>query len=424
MSNHFAIAGVTRTLLNLLTPIGSADFATLPPDARPTAEVMISASSLDKIQEDPGKNRINLFLYQAEHNPAWRNLDPPLQVRPGESAHPPLALNLHYLLTARGQDGNELIGHLLLGMAMSIFHDHAVLSRQELENALAASALHEQIERLRITSQVLTLEETSKLWTGFQSEYRLSAAYQVAVVLIDSRLPARTPLPVLRRGADDRGPFVFTAAFPSLVAITLPRSKASAELGDTLQVSGSQLDGGHSTVRLRHPLIPGALTMAPLPGATATEIHIRLPNTADDPQVASHLAVGFYRLALVVAKPGFPAWTTNELAFALAPRVTDVSPQTIPAANLPEALTLKCLPQIRPEQKVGLLLQDREIPADSVTTPADPAAETTAVFPVPSMSPGEYVVRLRVDGVDSIPVIFSDTEPPGFNPAHKVMITP
>jgi hypothetical protein len=424
MSNFFAIAGVTRTLLNLLTPIASASFATLPSEARPTAEILVSALSLDKIPEDPGKNRVNLFLYQAEHNPAWRNLDPPVQTRPGEAAHPSLALNLNYLLTARGQDGSELIGHLLLGMAMNILHDHAVLSRQELETALAASGLHEQIERLRVTPHLLSLEEISKLWTGFQSEYRLSAAYQVAVVLIDSQLPARTPLPVLRRGADDRGPYVFTAPFPALLAVNLPRSKASAELGDTLTLSGSQLDGGHATVRLRHPLLAPAMSLSPLAGDTGTEMQVRLPDIADDPQVPSQMAAGFYRLALVVAKPGFPSWTTNEVAFALAPRVTDVSPQTIAAANLPAALTLKCVPQIRPEQKVGLLFQDREISAESVTTPADPTAESTAVFTLREADPGDYVVRLRVDGVDSIPVIFSDTGPPGFNPAHQVKITP
>jgi hypothetical protein len=223
---------------------------------------------------------------------------------------------------------------------------------------------------------------------------------------------------------DDRGPYVFTAPFPSLLAVGLPQSKASAELGDTLSLSGTQLDGGHTTVRLRHPLVSGVLTFTPLPGATSTEMMVRLPDTADEPQVASQIAAGFYRLALVVAKPGFPAWTTNEVALALAPRVTDVSPQTIAVVDLPAALTLKCVPQIRPGQKVGLLLQDREIPPDTITTPADPAAESTAVFTLAQAAPGEYVVRLRVDGVDNIPVIFSETEPPEFNPAHKVTITP
>ncbi len=51
---------------------------------------------------------------------------------------------------------------------------------------------------MRITLQPLSVEEISKLWTAFQTQFRTSVSYQVSVVLIESQRPAKTPLPVLR----------------------------------------------------------------------------------------------------------------------------------------------------------------------------------------------------------------------------------
>src|SRR5690606_8349061 len=71
---------------------------------------------------------------------------------------------------------------------------------------LSALGLADQVEWLKITPMFLGAEELSKLWTAMQARYRPSMAYQVSVVLIESDQSARAPLPVLRRGADDRGP--------------------------------------------------------------------------------------------------------------------------------------------------------------------------------------------------------------------------
>ena len=63
--------------------------------------------------------------------------------------------------------------------------------------ALVASDLADQAELLKITPSPMTIDEMSKLWSALQSHYRPSAAYQVSVVLIEGRRPARSPLPVL-----------------------------------------------------------------------------------------------------------------------------------------------------------------------------------------------------------------------------------
>lgn len=432
MSNSLAIAAVTRTLRNLIdTGIRDdlPDDLPLPDDVKPTSEIEVTTSPLDKARDtNNSKNQINLFLYHTTPNAAWRNMDVPRQVKPGETAQPLLALNLYYLITAYGQNNNELISHLLLGQAARVLHDHAVLNRSEIENALSASELQEQIERVRITPQPLSLEEMSKLWTTFQTQYRISIAYEVSVVLIESKLPTKAPLPVLTRGRDDRGVNALAAPSPSLLEVRPPNRKPSAELGDMLTIYGEQLDSSDNlTVRFRNPQLSLAIAITPLPERSATELKVKLPGVADEPEVPANWPAGFYTLSIVIERPNLPSWTTNELALALAPQIEIVEPAVTEPGQPPEALqgdvplTLTCIPQVRSGQKVVLLFGDREVPVESVSTPADATAATTLTFLVKDALPGIYVLRLRVDGVDSIPVNFTTT-PPQFANNQKVKI--
>jgi len=87
-------------------------------------------------------------------------------------------------------------------------------------------------------------------------------------------------------------------------------------------------------------------------------------------------------------------------------------------------LTLECLPQILPDQRVLLVFGDRTIKADSIVTPANPSAFTTLTFTVDNAEARvtPYVLRLRIDGADSIPVDFSG-DTPEFADNQKVTIT-
>src|SRR5262249_23836140 len=216
MSNAFAIAATTATLRSLL--------------ARGLGISHVTVRSLDNARKDITTDHVNLFLYQTLPNAAWRNMDMPRQLKPGETGQPPLPLTLYYLLTAYSDDMDDTGSHRLLGQAMSIFHDHPLLGADEIKNAtstttdLADSNLHEQIDRVRITLQPLTIEEMSKLWSPFQTQYRLSAAYQVSVILIESTRPVRSPLPVLTRGRDDRGVTSVTGGLPALDEVRVPFS--------------------------------------------------------------------------------------------------------------------------------------------------------------------------------------------------------
>lgn len=416
MSNTLAIAATTSTLRNLL-------LAQIPSLDSDLSDLELTIAPLDQARKGITKAQLNLFLYQTVINGAWRNLDMPREVRPGETGSPPLALNLHYLVTAygRGEADNDGTGHRVLGGAMSVLHDHPVLSQSEIAASLANNDLASQFERLRITPLAISIEELSKLWAAFQTQYRVSAAYEVTVVLIDSRMPAKAALPVLTRGPGDRGVATVTGAAPVITEIRPPLSQAAARQGEDIAILGGQLQSADAVVRFTSTRLSQPIELAPQAGGSAGEITVHLPGKTDDPSAIARWVPGFYTVALRVMRPGVPPLLSNPAAFALAPRIT-VSPATAPAGTL--NLSLTCEPRIAPGQRVLLIFGEQQAAPASMTNPADLTQPTTLTFTVPAVATGTYVVRLRVDGADSIPVAYSGTPPiPAFDPAQRVTVT-
>lgn len=431
MANALSIAAATLTLRNLLGAVASADYSALPADARPTNQIDVTTLPPDRARDtDSNRNRVNLFLYRTEFNPDWRNRDLPRQTRPGEVQPPLMPLDLEYLVTVFAENDNELIGQVLLGTAMRVLHDTPVLSRAQINAALALSELDTQIDRVRITEQSLGLDDLSKLWSGLQTELRTSAAYRVGVLLIESDRPARAALPVLSRGSGDRGPTVVASPAATLGKVQEiydpalpqrpPSGKPAAELGDTVVLEGTNLGAQVLEAVLRHPRLDAAITWPLSPDITDTEASLTLP-AATDAGVPAAWPPGFYTVELRGQTP--PVWTTNRISVPLATTITSMAPSSQAEGAQPFALTLTATPQIRDGQPVQLILGARAIAPDSVTTPADPQADTTLVFTIDALDPGDHVVRLRVDGVDSIPIDFS-AQPMTFDAGQTLTITP
>jgi len=403
MSNFRAIAATTATLRALLLKqLGISGVTTRPPD---------------KARENMSGDQVNLFLYQTMPDGAWRNMDMPRQLKPGETGQPPLPLILSYLLTAYSDDHDDVPAHKLLGQAMSALHDHPLLDAKEIADATQTdvkdSDLHEQIERVRITLQPLPVEELSKLWTAFQTNYRASAAYQVSVILIESTRAAKAPLPVLERGKGDRG--VTSQAdvdspFPALLGIEIPDGQPSARPGDVITLAGLHLDAGTIEVRLSNPHLagPGPVTLGT---STATKIEVTLTN---DPTA---WVAGLYTVAVIVTS-GDDVRSTNELPLTIAPRITTALPLDVtrdPATH-EATISLQVSPQVRPGQRAALLIGDREVPAE-----AHAAVTDTLKFVVKNAPVGLHFLRLRVDGVDSL-LIKTVAGKPVFDSAQKVKI--
>lgn len=412
MSNSTAIAAITATLQSILHTgitsdsdlgLGDTIVTTLPPDkARGTNTV----------------NQLNLFLYQVLPNAAWRNQDMPRQLQPGEAGIPPLPLTLHYLITAFGRqdDVGQPFSHQVLGKAMSLLYDHCILSAADIQAATSAiipiSDLDKQVERVRITLQPLSLEEISKLWTGFATQYRLSAAYEASVALIESTLPVKTPLPVLTRAKNDGGIFSspdLLSPYPSLDSLDIPKNQPSVQLGDALTLNGHHLDGIHLGVQFLHPLWTSPVEVPPVAGSTATQVKVLIPN-----QPASWPA-GIYTLVVLVQNPSENyRRITNQLSFSLAPTLS-ISPASAPAGTITFTATVS--PEVRPEQRASLLLGDQEILAA-----AHPAQTATLSFVANNVAKGDYYVRLRVDGVDTL-LVDRSKKPPQFDQSQKVSAT-
>lgn len=408
MSNALAIAAVTAALKDLigngllgldLSSIGSVTVSALPPDRIATG------------QTEP--NQLNLFLYQVTPNIGWRNQA--LPTRDGSGArigNPPLALDLHYMLTAYG--AQDLSAEALLGFAMQFLHETPMLSRAQLRTVLgppsppfgnlSALSLADQVEWLKITPQFLGAEELSKLWTAMQARYRPSMAYQVSVVLIESDAATRVALPVLKRGADDRGPVAFAGAGPSLswVRPTLSDLLPAARLGDELLLTGSRLQTDGVSAIFENARTGSSQILSPIAGTSDRELRVQLPSAADAGAIAAW-GIGLYSLRLRSDVPGLPSMYSNTVPLALSPQI-GVSPLATAPGDI--AMSVTCTPRLHPAQHAGvrLIFGSVEISPNDVHTPADDTQPTTLNFTVRNAVAGSYPIRLRVDGIDSLPV--------------------
>ena len=402
MSNVLAIAATTRTLRNLL-------LAQMPQLDTELNDLEVTLQPPDVARKGISKAQLNLFLYQVVANAAWRNLDLPGQVRAGETAPPPLALNLHYVITAwgRGESDGDALSHRVLAAAMSTLHDRGVLDSNDIRNALTDNDLANQIERVRVTPLPQSVDELSRLWTAFQTNYRTSAAYEAAVVLIDSQTAARAPLPVLRRGPRDRGVIATASAAAVLDALTLPHAQTAVRLGEDIVLGGRQLGTQDAVARFSSPRLEAPIDIAPLAGE-AGSLRVHLADSGEDTTAVARWAPGIYTVALRVQPPGLPPLLSNELPLALAPVITLGS---LAAAAGDFALNLTCTPRIRDRQRVFLLFGDRLLTPASLGNPADTQQPTALAFQLTGVAAGTYTVRLRVDGADSIPVDFSGSVP-------------
>jgi Pvc16 N-terminal domain len=298
---------------------------------------------------------------------------------------------------------------------VSVLHDHPVLGPTEVVEALAHDKAQPQVERIRITPLPMTLEEISKLWTAFQTNYRVSTAYEVDVVIIESDRARRAALPVLRRGAADRGPYAVASASPWLSSAVAPNAQAAVRLGQPLRLEGGQLGQDGLVVRITGSLLTQPAERTPVE-RSPDHLAVHLPDLASAGAMTSW-APGFYTAAVVVRQPNVPNWTSNEVAFAVAPTIT-LSQTAAPAGALTIGVT--CAPRPRVGQRIELLFGDQQVASGPITFPVDPAQPAEISFDVVGTAGKSYVLRLRVDGVDSIPLGAPGAGPPAFDPQQTV----
>lgn len=400
MSNDRAIAAVTSTIRNMLfqavsndTDLAGTTVTTRPPDrARQTGTT---------------GNQINLFLYRTSIDAAWRNQDPP-GIRPGESGQPPLPLVLSYLMTAYGEDDEEVLAHRLLGVGMQILNNQPLLSPAAIAAALPGSGVEDQPDRVRITPHPIPMDEISRLWATFGTGYRISASYDAAVVLIDNTQPSRAPLPVLVRSVGDQGPDLVAQVAPVIQMVMPPNGQPGARPGDTVTLVGQgiaavsqvQVSGGALSA-------PQVLAATPGPGGAVT---VQIPST-------SPLPAGVVMLTALVAA-GSETLSSNGAPLSLLPVLTNAAPLTATLASGSVTIEVSCSPPVVALQTVALVVGSQIVAGTSGVAGSSP--QTSLSFVLQGFTAGSYVLRLRVDGQDSFPVLAGQT---AFDPNQSLVLS-
>jgi hypothetical protein len=464
MANALAIAAVSAVLKDLLNN-GLID-------AQLSSDVTVRVGPPPSVNGTTIPTQLNLFLYHVAPNLGWRNERLPSHNSQGDRvSNPPLALDLHYLLTAYGAE--EFEAEILLGYAMQLLHENAILSRGAIRRtfsgaptgvsgsilpassqALVAAGLAEQLELIKISLLNLNGEEMSRIWSSLQTHYRISTAYHVSVVLIESQRSTRSAPPVLNhrifaqplqspliervepqvvgaggrltlKGQSLRGNPT-QVAFGDSAVVTVPVAPTDQVSDRQIEVTlPGSLQAGVNTVQVLHPLNLG----------TPTEPH----RSVDSNVVAFILQPNIVRTAEGPPPVYAMGFLADEAAFIAAFPDEDERDRFTREIEFP-AVWLQVNPVVFGNQRLALLLNETPRPGDRtaraysfsdpallIDAPDIPAGQTTAdllpedqrsdrlIFPISGVVSGNYLVRIRVSGAES-----SLTREPPLDPADPM----
>lgn len=157
---------------------------------RIASEAAVTFDSPAKIDSE-NENRLALYLYQIELNPALRNVAPalsPVQSNPSSLAsltltQAPLAVDLLYMLVVYGQSAEY--EQMIAGSIVDLLDRNGRIPTDFLNPALRSSGNGD----LAIVPQPTSIHALRDLWAAFPNKaYHMTKLYTISPV----RLPART----------------------------------------------------------------------------------------------------------------------------------------------------------------------------------------------------------------------------------------
>lgn len=415
MSNSLAIATVTAALKSFLQETAA--------QAIPGTEVTtLRPQAMEK--RPPDSPAINIYLYQIVPNTAFRSADLPTRRSDGTIIQrPQSAWDLHYLLSFYGSEITQE-EQRLLGSTVDALHAQPFLNRERIRATvsnpnnqyLVNSNLAEQVESIKFTPLSLNLEEFSKVWSiFFQTSYSLSLAYQASVVLIESEEIPQPALPVRERN-------IYLVGFrqPGIARILSQAAAGEPILanqpilsGYRLILEGQQLGGDKTQVRL------GQVDIDLDPASVRdSRISFVLPDTVK----AGVQGIQVVHLLPISQPPrDYRYVESNVAAFVLRPSITgDITVTNLQGSgDEPRSgiLTVPVNPAIGSQQRVVLLLNQRlgadpseRLAAYSFTAPPRTADVTAIDIPLKNVKAGTYLVRLQVDGAESLLTVDSSNQ--------------
>lgn len=403
MSNYLAIATVTASLRHIVEDVLSVI----------ESGAVVTVTRPDLSAKEPNTH-VNIYLYQVTPNAALRNVDLPTRRQDGGVvARPTVALDLHYVISVHGAEGDgEMEAQRILGATISALHARPLLTRGVIEDVLAKTSLAilqesdlaDQVESVRITPASLNLEELSKLWSVFfQTPYVLSVAYQCSVVLIEAPVATSQALPPHTAGIR-AVPF----GRATIAEIIDEEGKdVPITVNSTLLLTGSGLKGESVALRI------GDVEAVP---ARATDKEVLVDLTDGDAVDAGALRAGVlpaqfvYRVALDPDDPVASlrvGWASNSFPLVLRPLV-DSTEQVDDADGDPQ-LEVTLLPDVGPRQRATLLLnQLNPAPGEralsyviDAPSRSGQAASDVISFAIGDVAPATYLLRVQIDGAES-----------------------
>ncbi len=415
MSDALALSAVSFVLQYYLGSIYSglsAEFG---------GHVRVSAVAPDIVQTEltgstAPQNRVNLFLHQVTPNANWRNVGLPSLSADGSTRlkSPPLALDLHYLMTAYGS--HNWHAEALLGYGLLMLHQNPIISRADITAAfsalpgydpanplsgfLGASGLADQLEMIKITPATLGREEMAWLWTALKADYRLTFPFQVSVVLITPPTASVFAFPVLSRNIQ-----VQPSQSAQLLEVVLGTGITAPVSGDSVTVNGLGLAGA-TEVTLTNARLGVSISIPLLPAdVTGESVTFTVPpDTAANPVPA-----GVYDLTVLISdSSGNPLQRTPSIPLAVAPTI--LTAIAGPSSVTETTITVTCSPNVFSVQSVSFIAGSTAAPAQPFTVPT---GTLTFQF-TPGLAAGTHVMRLQVDGIASAvtlsgsPPVFSD----------------
>jgi hypothetical protein len=404
MSDYLAVGGVSavlKALLNAgLSEGGPATVLVSPPGITNKAPDLIVTGP-----DEPAQ--LNLFMYYSSINPALRNIGLPSMNSSGaQLSNPPLAINLHYLVTAYG--ANPFDPEILLAFAMQVFHNTPVVPPTLIQSALTAlasgspsteqklisgSTLASQIEHIRITPETLTTEEIYRLWTAFQTSYRPTTSYQVSVVVIQDTQSYQSNLPVQRRSL---------VALPSIGPVISGVSPTMVAPGQTLTINGSNFLSGAAANTL-----VSFDDGTPVPASTVQNncVRVVVPDTIEAGTCNVRVMCNVTFPSSSIAHP---CLASNPVPFQLIPVI---QPAAAPPYQATQggSLTVTIAPAVGNRQTVVAYIGNQSIlpPQGALTAPS--TSNTITVTVPTTIAAGSYPLRIEVDGAQS--QLTQDTTP-------------
>ena len=174
MATYHAIAALSQAILGLL------EQAAPKPEFAGTQFALYLASNF----QNPMDEGVSLYLYRVGTS-SRRNLPPRLGPN-GERYHPPLPIDLHYLLTTWAKTPEKQ--QRLLGWCIRELGDMPILPSGLLNHYGPEPDTFHADETVELVFEPLSLQEMANLWEPLKPHLQVSATYVARMVTIESTL--------------------------------------------------------------------------------------------------------------------------------------------------------------------------------------------------------------------------------------------